>query len=118
MPRRGKPEYAHTNGAALQPSSWAASYKTESGRPFRVAVESSECPVSLVRQSTRDLVRLFGPSRFALEATGATLYGPRLMDWPAKAYDVAMLIEGCRNEVEAARMEVENEEMRSQVKHG
>jgi hypothetical protein len=72
-------------------------------------VESRECPVSRIDESTRAAVEQFARARRMKEATGAAPWGPDLSAWPAREVDLFDLLELEHARTENARYEAERE---------
>lgn len=72
-------------------------------------VESRECPVSRIDESTRAAVEQFARARRMKEAAGTAPWGPDLSAWPAREVDLFDLLELEHARTEAARYEAERE---------
>jgi hypothetical protein len=94
-----------------RPRWWEPEYRTAGGTVYGVeGVSTSECPVSLVRPATRELVQILGRARRAREAAGPALLGPDLSRWPARLADAVAAIEEERIKVHNAEVEAEASE--------
>jgi hypothetical protein len=71
-------------------------------------VSIKECPVSFITPKSIDLVQVAAKSQHAREASGASLYGPDLSKWPARAAEVMITLEVERVTAENARYERES----------
>lgn len=94
-----------------RPPSWFAEYTIESGADSITYVvpgtEILECPVSYITPRSQELVSILGTATHAQRATGASLFGPDLSKWPAKAVDASVCLELERISTDNARREAE-----------
>lgn len=67
-------------------------------------VSLGECPVGYILPESRQLVATLARARFV---PATALYGPSLVEWPARMVDAAVVIEQETNRAENARMRAE-----------
>lgn len=70
-------------------------------------VSIPECPVSYITPKSMDLVQLMARCQHAKEASGASLYGTNLSEWPAAMAEAMIALEIERVTAENARYERE-----------
>lgn len=74
-----------------------AEYHTAKGTPYYPNPESrtTDCPVSVITAKSEELLNIMGRASRAHEASGASLFGQNLGDWPIWAVDVLEVIQQC-----------------------
>ena len=93
------------------PRWWEPEYQTPRGTTYGVeGVSTSECPASLIRPETRELIQILGRAARAREAGGGALFGGDLRRWPARLVDAVTAIEEERIKAHNAGMEAEASE--------
>ena len=75
-------------------------------------ISASECPASLIRPETRELIQILHRAKRAQDAGGAALCGPDLRRWPARVVDALAAMEEERIRVHNAEIEAEASETR------
>lgn len=81
-------------------------------------VRANECPKSVVLAAPnsgelRAWIEIARRSEFAHQASGASLYGPDLSKWPARAVDALVTIQQEQNRAENARTAAEMERVKN-----
>ncbi len=90
---------------------WQPVYHSSKGTPFGApGIESSDCPASAVDAEIAELLAQVLEDIAAAKATGATMYGPRLAEWPAAYVDARRVVEAELNALQNARMKAETSE--------
>lgn len=88
--------------------SWVADYQ-EQQLVFSVdGVQSVDCPVSEITGESYELVNVFLRSRRLKEASGTSLFGANLAEWPAWAVDAIDTLELEEMRYQNARMEAQD----------
>lgn len=72
-----------------------------------------ECPVSIITPESETILNIFARAQRAYDATGTSLFGPVLAEWPIWAVDALDQIRICEISENNARVEAEAMEMRT-----
>jgi len=85
-----------------------AEFRTSRGTPyFPTEDRLAECPVSLITSETETILNIFARAQRAYDATGISLFGPVLAEWPIWAVDALDQIRICEISENNVRVEAE-----------
>jgi hypothetical protein len=87
---------------------WKAEYMTPDKHLYSIDTEPiNECPVSYIKPESKVLVAQLQRVDFASDATGTSLYGPDLSQWPAWAVESYIALQSEKNRVANAKTRAE-----------